>query len=69
MDHFDLNDIKDIDINIQITCFTKNPAFVKRVDKEDGRLCDGHEEVTDGQVHDEVVWRRPQVLVTAIHDI
>lgn len=37
------------------TCFTKNPAFVKRVNKEDGRLGDCHEEVTDGQVHDEKV--------------
>lgn len=41
------------------TCFTKNPPFVKGIDKEDGWLCDCHEEVADGQVHDEIVWGRP----------
>lgn len=46
------------------TCFAENPALVKGVDEEDGRLCDSHEEVADGQVHDEEVGRSLQLLVT-----
>lgn len=45
------------------TCFAKDPALVQGVDEEDGRLRDGHEEVADGQVHDEEVGRRAQLLV------
>lgn len=41
------------------THFTKHPFLVQAVDEEDGRLSDGHEEVTHGQIHDEVVRRRP----------
>lgn len=49
------------------TCFTENPALVKGVDEEDGRLRNSHEEVADGQVHDEEVGRRLQLLVTETH--
>lgn len=46
------------------TCFAENPALVKGVDEEDGRLCDRHEEVADGQVQDEEVGWSLQLLVT-----
>lgn len=52
--------------HFQNTRFSKDPALVKGVDEEDGRLRDGHEEVADCQVHDEKVGGRPQLLVTEI---
>lgn len=38
-----------------VTHLSKHPFLVETVDEEDWRLCGGHEEVTDCQVHDEVV--------------
>lgn len=50
------------------TCFTKNPPLVQGVYKKDGRLGDGHEEVTHSQVHDEKIRRSPQLLVAGTQD-
>lgn len=47
-----------------VTHFSKHPLLVETVDEEDGRLCEGHEEVTEGQIHYEVVWQAPQLLIT-----
>lgn len=49
-----------------MTHFSKHPFLVETVDEEDGGLCEGHEEVTECQVHDEVVWQTPQLLVTVL---
>lgn len=51
----------------QYTCFPKNPPLIEAVNKKDGRLCDGHHEVADGQVHDEEVGRCPEFLVAERH--
>lgn len=48
----------------RITHFSKHPFLVEAVDKEDGGLSESHEEVTDCQVHDEVVWQVAKLLVT-----
>lgn len=48
-----------------VTHFSEHPLLVETVDEEDGRLGEGHEEVTDGQVYDEVVWQAPQLLITS----
>lgn len=47
-----------------VTHFSEHPLLVQTVDEEDGRLGEGHEEVTEGQIDDEVVWEAPQLLVT-----
>lgn len=49
-----------------MTCFSKNPFLVETVDKEDRGLCDSHEEITHCQIHDEIVGRSPELLVTEI---
>lgn len=48
----------------RITHLSKHPFLVETVDEEDGGLCGSHEEVTDRQVHDEVVRQATQLLVT-----
>ena len=49
---------------VDITGLAKNPLFEERVDEEDGWLRDGHQEVTNRQVHDEIVGRSAELLVT-----
>lgn len=51
---------------VRITHFSKHPFLVETVDEEDGGLCEGHEEVTESQVHNEVIWQVPQLLVTVL---
>lgn len=51
-------------MKVRATCLPERPFLVQTVDKEDGGLCDGHEEVTHSQIHDEVVGRCPELLVT-----
>lgn len=51
---------------MSITHFSKHPFLVETVDEEDGGLCESHEEVTECQVHNEVVWQAPQLLVTVL---
>lgn len=46
-----------------VTCFSEHPLGVKRVDEDDGGLGEGHEEVTHGQIHNEVVRQTPQLLI------
>lgn len=48
----------------RITHLSKHPFLVETVDEEDGGLSESHEEVTDRQVHDEVVWQVTKLLVT-----
>lgn len=50
---------------LRITHFSKHPFLVETVDEEDGGLCESHEEVTERQIHNEVVWQAAQLLVTA----
>lgn len=49
----------------RITHLSKHPFLVEAVDEEDGGLSESHEEVTDRQVHDEVVWQVTKLLITA----
>lgn len=55
---------KNVEKAVRITHFSKHPFLVETVDEEDGGLCEGHEEVTERQVHNEVIWQAPQLLVT-----
>lgn len=57
--------IKTLQREDKVTHFSKDPLLVQTVDEEDGRLCEGHEEVAHGQVHDEVVWKITKLFVTA----
>lgn len=47
-----------------VTRFSEHPLLVETVDEEDGRLGEGHEEVAEGQIHDEIVWQALQLLIT-----
>lgn len=51
-------------IKRRITHLSKHPFLVEAVDEEYGGLCECHEEVTDRQVYDEVVWQATKLLVT-----
>ena len=54
----------------EVRCLTRlseHPLSVEAVDEEDGRLGEGHEEVADGQVHDEVVGEVTKLLVAGAH--
>lgn len=50
-----------------VTRFPKHPLIVEGVDEEDGCLGEGHEEVTHGQIHYEVVRHTPQLLIADKH--
>lgn len=47
------------------TCLPKHPFPVEAIYEKDRRLCESHEEITDGQVHDEIVWQVAKLLVAA----
>lgn len=49
----------------QVTKFPKHPFLIQAVDEEHWRLCDGHEEIADRQVHYEIIWQVPQLFITA----
>ena len=48
----------------KITSLPKHPLFEERVDEEDWRLGEGHQEVAYRQVYDEIVRRIAKLLVT-----
>lgn len=47
------------------TLLSEDPPLVHAGGEEDGRLGDAHQQVSDGQVDDEHVGRRPQAATPA----
>ena len=48
---------------MRITHLSKHPFLVEAVDEKDRGLCESHEEVTNRQVHDEVIRQVTKFLV------